>query len=214
MYTFALMATCSLCSDRPAKRFCPAKDTQICAVCCGTKREIEIDCPSDCVHLKAGRSYEADKRAPDPELATKLHDFDEAFFREFSPILDVISREVVEEHRGSRWLVDNDVIEVYKALAVTMKTLSSGIYYESLPEGTARQSLFRRLKALLDDLMKGQKELDERSLKVSEAIQVIDFLTLAALASSSTRPLTRRYLDWLADMTGAGPEPPAGLILP
>jgi hypothetical protein len=209
------MATCPLCSDRAAKRFCPAKDTQICAVCCGTKREIEIDCPSSCVHLKAGRSYEADKRDPDPELAAKLLDFDAAFLKEYSPILDAISRAVVEEHRSSRWLVDNDVIEVYKALASTMKTLSSGIYYESLPDGSVRQSLFRRVKELLDGLMGPQQDLDGRTLKASEAIQVLDFLTLAALINSGARPLTRRYLDWLASMTGAGPgEQSTGLIIP
>jgi len=50
-----------------------------------------------------------------------------------------LTRSVAEERLDSPWLVDNDVIEVYKALSATMKTLSSGIYYESLPE--ARRGL-------------------------------------------------------------------------
>ena len=53
--------------------------------------------------------------------------------------------------RHGSWTVD--VEEVYRALSATMKTLSSGIYYESLPEGAVRISLFRRLKAILDALM-------------------------------------------------------------
>ena len=54
---------CLLCESRKGKRFCPAKAGQICPVCCGTKREVEIDCPSDCVYLHAGREYESSKLA-------------------------------------------------------------------------------------------------------------------------------------------------------
>src|SRR5215470_16510694 len=144
------MAMCPLCSSRPAKRYCPAVAEQICAVCCGTKREIEIDCPSSCSYLKASRSYEAEKRLPDPELASKAYKYDEHFIARYHPVLDALTRSVAEERLNSSWLVDNDVIEVYKALSATMKTLSSGIYYESLPEGPMRLSLFHRLKALLD----------------------------------------------------------------
>lgn len=210
------MAVCPLCSARAGKRYCPAKEVHICAVCCGTKREVEIDCPSTCVHLKAGRSYEAEKRVPDPELAAKIEKYDQDFLYGFSPILDAISRAVVEERFQSPWLVDNDVVEVYKALGATMKTLSSGIYYESLPEGPVRISLFRRLKSLVDELMQPNSDAGRRALKVSEAADVLDFLTFAAQVNSSVRPKSRRYLDWLTNMTGASPaaEQSSGLILP
>jgi hypothetical protein len=95
-----------------------------------------------------------------------------------------------------------------------MKTLSSGIYYESLPDGPVRISLFRRLKELLDQIM--QPGPDRPSLKVSEAIDVLDFLTFAAQVNSSVRPKSRRYLDWLTSMAraSASPEQSSGLILP
>jgi len=210
------MARCPLCSDRPGKRYCPAKAEQICAVCCGTKREVEIDCPSACPHLIAGRSYEADKRIPDAELVQKVEKYSNDFVYRYAPILDAISRSVVEERLQSPWLVDNDVVEVYKSLSSTMKTLSSGIYYETLPTGPVRISLFRRLKAQLDELMQPSPEAEKRILKVSEAVDVLDFLTFAAQANSSVRPKSRRYLDWLAHMSGLTPavDQPSGLILP
>lgn len=209
------MATCPLCSERAGKRYCPAKDTQICAVCCGTKREIEIDCPGSCVYLKSSRDYEAEKRVPDAELAAKVQKYDQRFVSEYSPILDALSKAVVEERLDSPWLVDNDVIEVYRGLTATLKTLSSGIYYESLPEGPVRIALFRRLRTLLDELMKPSPELDRRVLKSSEAIDVLDFLTFAAQANSSVRPKSRRYLDWLARMSGQpSSEQSSGLIIP
>src|SRR5262245_36849038 len=78
-HTSAVMATCPLCSERAGKRYCPAKETQICAVCCGTKREIEIDCPSSCTYLKASRNYEADKPIVEPDLMEKLRRYDNSF---------------------------------------------------------------------------------------------------------------------------------------
>jgi hypothetical protein len=211
------MAICPLCSERASKRYCPAKAAQICAVCCGTKREIEIDCPGDCPYLKAAQSYEAEKRVPDPDLAAKVHKYDREFRYRYGPILDAISQAVVEERFQSAWLVDNDVVEVYQALRTTMKTLSSGIYYESLPDGPVRISLFRRLKDLLDQLMQPQESNRTSSLKVSEVLDILDFMTLAAQINSSVRPKSRRYLDWLSGMAAperSQPSQSSGLILP
>src|SRR5580765_1616933 len=136
------MPLCPLCSSRSAKRFCPAKDAQICAVCCGTKREIEIDCPSSCGYLKASLSYEAEKPVIDPDLVAKIRKYDNKFVERSHYVLAALNGSVDEERMASPWLVDKDAIEVYKALAATMRTLSSGIYYESLPDGTVRLSLF------------------------------------------------------------------------
>jgi hypothetical protein len=215
-YTAALMASCPLCLERSGKRYCPAKDAQICTLCCGTKREIEIDCPSSCVHLRTARSYEAEKRIPDAELVSKVHKYDDQFLHRFSQILDALSRAVVAERLEAPWLVDNDVIEVYGSLSATMKTLASGIYYETMPEGPHRLALFRRLKAVLDELMQPSGQSDRTSLKISEAVDILDFLTFAAQANSGIRPRSRRYLDWLSEMSGISvkPEQSSGLILP
>jgi hypothetical protein len=209
------MATCPLCSTRAGKRYCPVKATQICAVCCGTKREVEIDCPSSCTYLKASRSYEAEKPILDPELIAKIQKYDNSFVHRYHHVLDATNRAVAEERASSPWLVDHDVIEVYKALAATMKTLSSGIYYETLPEGPVRVSLFRRLKDAFDVLMKPDAVGEHTVLKVSEAVEILDFVTLAAQMNSGARPRSRRYLDWLCETFGfPQPQQSSSLILP
>src|SRR5262249_12543846 len=209
------MATCPLCSARTGKRYCPAKRTQICAVCCGTKREIEIDCPSSCAYLKASRSYQSEKPIIDRELLAKIQKYDNSFVERYHHVLTLINQTIVEERLSSHWLVDNDVIEVYKALAATMRTLSSGIYYESLPDGSVRLSLFRRLKSALDQLMKPDAASDHPVLKASEAVEVLDFITFAAQMNSSFRPRSRRYLDWVCETFGyPQPQQSSGLIIP
>src|SRR5712671_6159419 len=171
------MARCPLCSERPAKRFCPAKETRICPVCCGSKREVEIDCPSSCYHLMAGRAYEGDQRAPEPQLASVVQAFDKSFIYRHAPVLNAVCLGVLEERALTPWMVDSDVIEVFKNLTATMKTLSSGIYYETLPEGAVRVSLFRRLKDLFDGFVQPQPSNLEQSLKVSDAVDILNFLT-------------------------------------
>jgi len=151
----------------------------------------------------------------DAATIARIRKYDEAFIDQYQPILNVINQAIVEERLASPWLVDQDVIEVYKALTATMRTLSSGIYYESLPELPLRASLFRRLKAVFDELMLPDGAPDHRALKVSEATDVLEFLTLAAQVNSSIRPRSRRYLDWISDTFGyPQPQQSSGLIVP
>jgi hypothetical protein len=209
------MATCPLCTTGVAKRYCPAKGTHICSLCCGTKREIEIDCPSSCTYLKASRSYEAEKPIVDPDLIAKMHKYDSNFLQRYNHVLSAVNLAVTEERMSSPWLVDRDVIEVYKALATTMRTLSGGIYYESVPDGPVRLSLFRRLKDAIDALMSPDTVGDQPILKASEAVDVLDFASLVAQMNSSVRPRSRRYLDWLSETFGyPQPQQSSGLILP
>jgi hypothetical protein len=53
---------CPLCEKRKAKRYCPAKGEMICAICCGEKREVSIDCSSDCPYLIAAHRWEREHR--------------------------------------------------------------------------------------------------------------------------------------------------------
>jgi len=163
---------------------------------------VEIDCPSSCPYLKAGRSYQAKKHIPAAETTAHAREFDESFVARHAAALNELSRAIVEQRMDSPWLVDNDVIEVYKAVSATLKTLSSGIYYETLPEGPVRIALFRRVKALLDNLMDRALDRGQETLKVSEAVDLLDFLMLTANANSNARPKSRQYLDWLAGVAG------------
>jgi len=211
------MARCPLCSERPAKRFCPAKNVRICPVCCGSRREVDIDCPSSCHFLQAGRAYENDQRVPEPQLAEAVQHLDKGFIYRHTPILNTVCQSIHHERIESPWLVDTDAIEVLKNLAATMKTLSSGIYYESLPESGIRGSLYRRLKGLFDEFMKPDTHGRlEETLKVSEALDILNFLTITATVNSNSRPRSRQYLDTLAEMAGEAAEQPqrSSLIVP
>jgi hypothetical protein len=164
----------------------------------------------------AGRAYEGDKRTPDPQLVSTVQAFDRNFLYRHTPVLNMVSLAIHEERVTAPWLLDTDVIEVLKDLVKTMKTLSSGIYYESLPEIAVQISLFHRLKQLLDGFMQPQPQGLEESLKISDVIDLLNFLTLTATVNSNSRPRSRQYLDLLNSMAEqAAPEKRAGnLIVP
>src|SRR5512135_3645036 len=50
--------SCAICHERREKRFCPAVHDRICPICCGTEREVTLDCPSQCPYLQQARKNE------------------------------------------------------------------------------------------------------------------------------------------------------------
>jgi hypothetical protein len=50
---------CKICNQRRAKRHCPGADGEICALCCSEGREVTIECPRECPHLREARMHEA-----------------------------------------------------------------------------------------------------------------------------------------------------------
>jgi len=120
--------SCPICEKRKPARFCPSKGEKICAVCCGTGREVTIDCPSDCSYLISAHRYE---------------DGHQRFLPADTPLVDEeISQDVVYTHQQlmsalafsiakfcavQPTAVDTDVLAAIQALAQTYKTLSSGI---------------------------------------------------------------------------------------
>jgi hypothetical protein len=176
---------------------------------------VEIDCPSSCIHLQSGRSYESERKPLDPQLVARARSYGETFLNQYGLALDALGAALAEERLASPWLVDQDVADVYTALLATIKTLSSGIYYETLPQGPARMPLFRRLKSVLDSLL-APSDAQQRVLRTSEVMSILDFMLLSVLLNSSGRPKSRQYLDWITSMSGLTAPPPESsrLIIP
>jgi hypothetical protein len=166
------------------------------------------------VHLAAGRDWEASRAEPAVRHALQ---FSEQFVKRHALVIDSLSRAVVEERASSPAMVDADVRAGLDALQATVRTLESGLYYDTRPAGgLAAASLYRRMKALLDDWMRPQSS-DLGALKVSEAAAVLEFLVRTHELHGSERPRSRRYLDWLSAMVPRDrekTEDPGRLILP
>jgi hypothetical protein len=148
---------CPLCGERRARRGCPALGHQICAVCCGTKRLVQIACPSDCAWLVSAREHP-------PAIAVRRHQRDvDAYMQVLrdlderqSKLLLMVSTFLVRYQPPElQPVIDDDVAEAMGALAATFETSSRGLIYEHRPASLQAERLVAGLKPLLTQAGQG-----------------------------------------------------------
>jgi hypothetical protein len=125
---------CPICDKRKTERFCPAKGEKICAVCCGTEREMTIDCPVDCVFLISAHRYE-EKHPRELAVDTPLLDvtLPSEIIHTQQQFMGALAFTIAKFCASHNSATDNDVLAAVQAVAETYKTLSTGIYYEKPP---------------------------------------------------------------------------------
>src|SRR5438105_13838964 len=124
--------SCPLCRTRKPRRACPALNQTICAVCCGTKRLTEIQCPDDCVYLASAREHPAAvvRRQQEHDVAVLLPTITHLTERQYQLFFlfhTLVARHVPE---GFARLVDDDVADAAGTFAATLETASRGVIYE------------------------------------------------------------------------------------
>jgi hypothetical protein len=139
-------AACPVCGHRKAKRACPVKGS-ICSVCCGTKRLVEIDCPSDCeyltgAHAPSWEGRESDRRADISRIAPQL----ERLSQDQAALFFYLLAGIVQISAKHRDADDVQWREAILALGKTLETRESGLVYEHAAEGFRAQELVRELK--------------------------------------------------------------------
>ena len=143
--------TCPLCGQRKARRSCPALGKQICAVCCGTKRLVQIACPNDCAYLATAREHPsaAAVRQQQHDLSSimrAMRDLNERQSRLLLLMLSFLARYQPPELQP---LIDEDVSEAAAALAATFETAARGVIYEHRPASLSAERLANTLKPVL-----------------------------------------------------------------
>jgi len=159
---------CPLCHQRRGRRACPALNEQICAVCCGTKRLVEIRCPPDCPYLVTAREH-----PPAAVVRRQRHDlgFLVEFMRDlndrqsqlFFLIATLIARYKSPDLES---IVDEDVAQAAGTLAATFETAARGVIYEHRTASIPAGRLVAALKAALAEAASGAGSPFERDAAV------------------------------------------------
>jgi hypothetical protein len=203
---------CPVCRQRKAKRACPALGQHICTVCCGTKRLVEIRCPSDCGYLSTARVHP-------PAIVQRQQDIDRALLlpllqglserqaRVFLMLAAVTSR---FQSDGLQKFVDDDIAQAAGALASTLETSAKGIVYEHQPASLVAARLVGELKVVVDDVARNAGSALERDAAIA-----LRRMEHAAKMMVSVRPDTNELQQLLARVLAAPPgaqqdaQPPA-----
>ena len=113
---------CKICGKRRARRHCPAVHGDICAICCGTEREVSLSCPLECEYLQEAHRREKpmpidEKQLPDPDIPVT-----EEFLRDHEELLLFCMVSLVEAALRTSSATDADALEALDALIKTYRT--------------------------------------------------------------------------------------------
>lgn len=193
--------TCPVCGTRKAKRACPALGRDICPVCCGTKRIVEIACPADCGYLVSARAHPA-------AAVTRQRERD---FRFVLPLLEKLPERsyqllllfqlVVKRHRKDALppLADATVAEAAGTFAATLETAARGIIYEHQAPSIPAQRLVAELRAALDAASReaGRPGLERDAAAALRRLEQGARTAKAALGDEGAGGHGHEYLDFL-----------------
>jgi len=193
------LSSCPICQKRKADRFCPAKGEKICAVCCGTEREITIDCPVGCSYLIAAHKYEDQQKRSIPADTPFLEErLPPGTLHTHQPLMAALAFTIAKACMAQPSATDPDVLAALRALAETYKTLISGIYYEKIPDIPVQREIYTAMTAVLEDLRQKQAAAGTmESLKNLDIFYVTIFLFRMGLLRSNRRPRSCRFIEFL-----------------
>lgn len=201
---------CPLCGTRRARRSCPAVDKQICAVCCGTKRLVQIQCPADCAYLASAREHPAavvvrQQHSDVSRVAQSIRDFSERQSELFFLIATTLVAYKAPELQP---IIDDDIADAMDAMAGTFETASRGVIYEHRPASLPAERLVVMLKPLVTEAGRGLGSAFER-----DAAAVMRRIADVTRETRAAEPTNRRaFLDVLGRVltrtdTKDGPAP-------
>jgi len=200
--------SCPICEKRKAARYCPAKAEKICAVCCGTEREVTIDCPPDCTYLISAHRYEDEHQRSLPADTPLFEErIPQDIVHTHQQLMAALAFSIAKFCAAQPAATDPDVLEALQALAQTYKTLSSGIIYEKPPDALVPRELYAALVGFLDEVKKQQAErATGPRLKDSELFYLLVFLYRMGLLRTNGRPRARRFIEFLRGQFPQAPE--------
>ena len=145
---------CPLCRVRPVRRVCPALGRDICPVCCGTKRLVEIRCPDTCAYLSSARSHPPAAVRRQEERDTALVAPGVAGLSADQQQLFALCLTLVDRFRGSGLdaAVDLDVADAAEAMAATYETEARGLIYEHRAGSAPAQRVVAGMRGVFGEL--------------------------------------------------------------
>ncbi len=197
-----------MCRTRRPRRFCPGVRGEICSPCCGTEREVTVECPLDCEFLREGRRHQRAPARDAAEFPNRDIQVSEKLLRDNEPLLTFLSLTLFRAATQVPGVVDSDVLEALDALIRTYRTLESGVYYESRPDNLLAASIYGAVqRALVEYRGAEQRELGMTKTRDAGVLGLLVFLQYFALDRHNGRRRGRAFLDALREFHPAAPEP-------
>lgn len=123
---------CILCDKRKPKRYCPAKRTSICSVCCGEKRGVEINCPLDCQYYVEGQKQHQQKMMQQriKKEGAKSYVQKAELYKHNPELFANLEKGFVAIFRSDKTLTNKDLVSGLSLAHQTLETEKKGIIFQ------------------------------------------------------------------------------------
>jgi hypothetical protein len=211
--------TCAICETRRPRRFCPGVRGEICSLCCGTEREVSVNCPLDCEYLRDARKHEKPAGVDQAQVPNRDIRVTERFLEEHNDLLMFLGGLAAAGAFETEGTVDFDVREALEALVRTYRTLQSGVYYESLPANPLAAGIYRKVQQGMEEARQREtQQLGMSKTRDADVLGTLVFLQRLEYDRNNGRKRGRAFLDFLRGIyessRDAAAAPPTSLILP
>jgi hypothetical protein len=189
---------CAICEKRRPRRFCPGAGGDICTLCCGVEREVTVECPLDCEHLREARRHDRPAAFDPAEAPNRDITVTERFLAEHEELITALSRAVAGSALGIEGAVDNDVREALDALIRTYRTLESGVYYETRPANVFAGRIYTEVNQAAQAFRRAETErLGMSRTRDMDVLGGLVFLQRLEFDRNNGRRRGRAFLDFL-----------------
>ena len=194
------MEKCSLCETRRSRRNCPALGKDICAQCCGSKREVTVDCPLDCAYLVEGRNHE--QLVPVGEYPNRDVEVSDAFLERNKPLYIFVLGTLHQTAKENPAVIDADMREAIAGLVQKYRAKQSGLIVEpALPDhmaATVLNSFEQKMEGFREKV--STENVDPVTFIDDNMFKVMVFLDRFAALKNNGRPKGRHFLSLLRFM--------------
>lgn len=210
---------CPICEIRRPRRFCPGVRGDICTLCCGTGREVTVNCPLDCEYLQEAHRREKPADFDFSKMPNQDIQVTEEFLGKNEELLIWLGNALAAAALQTEGAVDYDVREALDSLIRTFRTLQSGVLYESLPTNPLAANIYRLLQDAVDKFRTEETQrLGMSKTRDADVLGGLVFLQRLEFDRNNGRKLGRAFVGFLRgfypDARGAAEPPASSLILP
>ena len=215
-YTKSML--CTLCQTRRVRRHCPGVHGDICAICCGTEREVTVSCPLGCEYLRDARKHEKATPLDAEQLPNRDIRVSEELLEDNQELLEFLGLTLAAAALETPGAVDRDLRDALAALIRTYRTLQTGIYYETLPENALAAKIFRAVEDAVGEFRRQEtNRLGMAKTRDADLLGLLVFLQRLELDRNNGRPRGRAFLDLLRGLqpeSSGGESDSSPIVLP
>jgi hypothetical protein len=171
---------------------------EICTICCGSEREVTVDCPFDCLYLQEARKHERPEQTPAAEFPNQDIPVTEEFLSRNNALALFAASHLTQSAAQIPGLIDYDVRDALTSLIQTLRTQQSGLYYESRPNNPLAANLYAAMQTGIADFRRMETERHGMTrTRDTDVLGVLCFLQRLERIHNNGRRRGRAFLHFL-----------------